>query len=391
VVSLSAHGGVAWERQLPTPRDLDGQALPVVDGSRVYVAAAGQVLALAAADGRVLWSASAPGTAYGLWVAGSRLVVALSQVGPGGRVLSFDLATGRPLWAYRIPGNGLLGDQLLLGDALAMVDAKGSTEVLDLATGKLRWQVAGRGQTYGLGTAAGVVARAIGGTLTGYSGQGGRVLWALRGLPEPAVVHGRGSTLVISAGATGPAISGDFTGVDALTGRKLWRVHDKAALDWGGGGPAGEVLYRSSSGSPQMLLVNTRTGRELWRARTQIALFLPAAVTAGTVTTIEGNTSIQRATRLVVRSAGTGRVLGSADVKGATYGPSRLSETATAVMLFQQTPPAPAVVSVAAYDNSGHRVWTAHLPRPTRALVPRPDGGAVALTVDPAYGCATTG
>ncbi len=155
-------GSVLWTKEwdanyagLETTFALGPRATPTVDGDRVYVVGAmGDLLALAVADGRVLWQKNfvedfdATIPSWGMTAAplvdGDRLI-ALVGGEPDGKVMAFDTRTGAEIWralssdwepGYNQPIIVTAGNarQLLIWHPLAITS-------LDPATGSVFWDV----------------------------------------------------------------------------------------------------------------------------------------------------------------------------------------------------------------------------------------------------------
>lgn len=145
VVVLRANDGTKlWQRQLPIglPASAVTSALgPVVsgDGSTVYVVAgptAGDVVALATADGATRWQVPSNDTVIALSGA-SRDVVYTGGV--SGSVVALSADSGTPRWRTSV-GQGLpVLEMSLVRGTLYAATADGTCAALDPSTGSTRW------------------------------------------------------------------------------------------------------------------------------------------------------------------------------------------------------------------------------------------------------------
>jgi len=119
--------------------------LPAAGPGGVVIAGseAGQVVAVDARDGAVLWSVSYPGMVTVAPRGDATTVVASWHEGPGATLRAFDPTTGALRW--EAPLGLVAGPPVLSGDAVIVADGEGIHSAfvrsLDLATGRPRWQV----------------------------------------------------------------------------------------------------------------------------------------------------------------------------------------------------------------------------------------------------------
>jgi outer membrane protein assembly factor BamB len=106
----------------------------VISRGTIYVAGDGQVYALDAATGAILWSAQAPAPI-------SLVVLAAGRVlGVGATIAAaFDAGSGAPSWTRPLDDAGEPVGAAATDDALFVTFAKGATRRLALADGQIAW------------------------------------------------------------------------------------------------------------------------------------------------------------------------------------------------------------------------------------------------------------
>jgi len=119
-------GTPAWEVPLQSERPV------AVEGGRVYVATADQIVALNVADGAKVWSAQVPKVAVPL-VAEAGWVIATTEQG----VTAFRSADGSRVWTRELVGAHAV--PAIEGDNLYVPLQSGRLLALDLRTGADRW------------------------------------------------------------------------------------------------------------------------------------------------------------------------------------------------------------------------------------------------------------
>ena len=131
-----SNGTVLWETKLVTSgrfRDVDGTVLQV--GERIYVTTYGdELIALDAATGKTLWSAT-PGGATGITMADNRLYHGIDT----GEVIARDPVDGHELWRWKLPA-GVPTTPVPAGDLLFVASSSRSIYALRAANGTLAWQ-----------------------------------------------------------------------------------------------------------------------------------------------------------------------------------------------------------------------------------------------------------
>lgn len=144
----AASGAVLWRQNLLSP----GNAAPTAEGNTVYVIGRdGAGAALAADTGRILWQVPGASAATSLVasaapaVAGSTVYFAYAS----GQIAAIDRETGQGLWSAAVAGqrNGraytaisdVSGEPVIAGDLLYAGSAGGRTVAIEAATGLRRW------------------------------------------------------------------------------------------------------------------------------------------------------------------------------------------------------------------------------------------------------------
>jgi outer membrane protein assembly factor BamB len=149
LIALDAgSGGVLWRQKLDAPVG----GAPAYAGGMVYVVSRGSMgWAVRAADGRMQWTVK--GTPSGTGVDG---VAAPAADGttvifpmPSGELLAADRATGQRKWATMLAGRRLgqsytlmtdvTGDPVIAGGTVYAGTSAGRLYAIDLATGQTRW------------------------------------------------------------------------------------------------------------------------------------------------------------------------------------------------------------------------------------------------------------
>lgn len=187
VVALDAGTGAeTWRSKVPAPM----RAAPTVNGGRVFVVTIDNtVLALAASDGRTLWSQPGVAESTGLLGGAAPAVDSGAVVAPmrSGELMALTVDTGRPLWSDSIVAPRPADATANLADINArpvidsgrvyVVSASGLMTAIDMRTGRRVWEV------------------------------------PLAGIEQPWVAGGVLYTLSLDA---------DLAAIDARTGRVLW-------------------------------------------------------------------------------------------------------------------------------------------------------------------------
>jgi outer membrane protein assembly factor BamB len=260
IVAIDARRGrILWRVTLPGPAYVATLAL---DDGRLFVSSDGDpnLLALAPEDGRVLWSARAPGFGAPVPVASSGLVVV-----PGEAVTAFSQADGHVVWRMnefaQDPRVAAAGDSVWIGSSCS-----GAIR-LRLADGIPLWRDVqpcdGNDSRIPVATADRMYPR--GGLQHVRDASAGTVLGG--GWPTsygPAIADGIGLFTDASRPVQPVHFGHTLTARDLPAGRVRWRFRGDGYLD---SAPliAGRVAY-VGSGSGRLYGLALRTGRVRWRA-----------------------------------------------------------------------------------------------------------------------------
>jgi outer membrane protein assembly factor BamB len=140
----SRTGRLEWRAALSSPADVAGFT---AGGGAVYIASHNQdwtsneLIALDAATGRHLWTASGPTIPLAAGVAAG--VVYGRTRGPDSPVAAADAATGAPLWNYPAFWASAASDSTMFVSTSSTVDLmtmNGDVVALDIRTGRPQWQ-----------------------------------------------------------------------------------------------------------------------------------------------------------------------------------------------------------------------------------------------------------
>lgn len=248
-------GELVWDASL-------GAEAPAVRGGVAY-AAHGDVDAVDAATGEPIWSY--PGGEDG-FLSGVALVQdVVYAVAYRGEIVALDASDGTLLWSRSVP-DSLWAAPTVAGGALVVGTPEERVYSVDASTGAIRWKR--RSSSYILNSAAaahGVVYIGAEDRLYALDAQTGDRIWRTSQVgagTTPAVVGG-----VVYLG-TG---HGDVDAYDVSTGDLVWRFH-------AGGGDvessptvANGVVYVGSNGD-MVFALDARTGKELWSYHTGLGI-----------------------------------------------------------------------------------------------------------------------
>jgi outer membrane protein assembly factor BamB len=310
---VSLAGRLGWRTPLATHgNDVSPVVEPLVIGTVAVFAQDGSVHGLRLASGQPLWSFTGVQSVYGMWRWQDLVVVLTDQVSDHARLTGLDAATGAVRWTLPLPGGGLYGDLAATGDGgLAMVRADGTLEVVNLATGAVRW-TRRTGTSQALAAAGSVVFFGADGRLTAYDAQTGRPVWTTSGLPaQPAAQLAGGLLLVTSTiqGGTAQAGSalGAVTAVRAATGRIAWRFNPGPTVSVLAADPVAGVAVATYN-PDRLYLLDPATGRPRWQAATAAGYGMVPVFTTGGMIGVEGGIPGFGSVRLVDRDAASGRI-----------------------------------------------------------------------------------
>ncbi|MEN8833984.1 MAG: PQQ-binding-like beta-propeller repeat protein [Pacificibacter sp.] len=238
---------VAWAMPIGqgNTRKLRMTSAPVAANGMVAAFDAGSnVTVVSAATGAVLWThdvtpaSERRGDASGgtLVISGTTLLAATAY----GDVIAFDLATGQQLWTQRIDAAGSAGLSTHQG-LVYVVGGDARLSVLDLSTGRIKWQVSGPETIESrVGAPAPAVNNRLAvvpfasGDVYGLFRKGGTRLWSasLAG-QRKGIVYANASDISADPVIVGNTAymgnqSGRFAAFDLDTGERRWTARDGA-------------------------------------------------------------------------------------------------------------------------------------------------------------------
>lgn len=256
VYALDAMSGeLVWEATL-------GTESPAVRGGIAYGVHDDDVSALDAATGEPVWSYAGGEEGFRNGVALVRGIV--YAVAPRGEVVALDASDGTLLWSRSIRED-LWATPSVAGGSVVVGTVTHRVYSLDASTGAVRWRI--RVPDYIISSAAvsrGVIYVGMGEGLYALDARTGERIWRTERAAgtTPAIADG-----LVYAG-TG---YGDVDAYDVSTGDLVWRFH-------AGGGDvessptvANGVVYVGSN-ADTVFALDAGTGRELWSFRTGLGI-----------------------------------------------------------------------------------------------------------------------
>lgn len=252
-------------------------AAPVVSGGRVFAMDAGSVVTATSTGGGTLWSADLTASfdkgggvsGGGLAVGGERLFAATTY----GEVVALEAASGQVLWRQRVDAP-VTGAPATDGGMVYVSAKDGSAWAIDAGTGKVVWQVIGTpGATGYVGTSAPTVGdRAVifpssggdlmavlkigGGTKVWQKSLAGKRLGAAYALTPDVTADAVIDGGVIYAG-TG---SGRTVAMSASSGERIWSAGEGAL---GPVAAAGGSLFLVND-QAELVRLDAQTGEVIW-------------------------------------------------------------------------------------------------------------------------------
>jgi outer membrane protein assembly factor BamB len=247
----------------------------VVAGGLIYTMDAGGRISAVARDGRVVWAQSVvaagqdadSGPGGGMAVVGNVLYVTTGF----GEVLAMNAASGQILWreAFEAP---IRAAPVVHDGLLVMVLRNDTAYALDAANGQVRWRVQGAGGTGLLGGAAPaaegplVVIPFASGEVLGVLGRNGLTVWGTavsggrRDLARNRINDISGDPVFDGGAVYASNQSGRTVRIDRETGERAWTMAE------GSYGPAwpvgGSVFLLSDIG--ELVRANAATGEVIW-------------------------------------------------------------------------------------------------------------------------------
>lgn len=232
----SASGAVRWRRDLGADKGPHNywdffESSPIIEGNRLFVGSGdGRLYAFDPVSGRQLWSYDAGARVRSTPAVSGNTVVFGAM---NGRVYAVDAATGKAKWNYATRGvsnkfsdknndtTSVVASPTIQGGVVTIGGRDGYLYALDLASGKLRWDLTHDGSSWMLSTAS------------------------------------RGSDLFIGGGSAFLLQS-----VNLATGKERWRFKTRNAVFSSPAIAGDAVVFSDLSGL--VYAVRSSDGKELW-------------------------------------------------------------------------------------------------------------------------------
>lgn len=297
VTALSANGARLWTRNLRPDgeNDVASGGGVAVDGGRVFAATGyGQLAALDAASGAVLWSKDIAAPARQAPAASGDTVVAVTQTG---EVHAAAQSDGTERWVYSgiAESSGLLAyaNPAIAGGTVVVPFTSGEVMALDLKSGEPRW-VEGVTRSYRTSAVSGITDVAASPVIHGdtviASGVSGRVVASRLRTGERVWEQDVGSqhTPIVSGNAVFLIdIDDRMVALNRTTGEPLWRTvlpnvenRRRGRINWAGPVLASGVLVAASSDG-QIVRVDAASGQILGTTRTSEDIYVTPILAGG--------------------------------------------------------------------------------------------------------------
>ncbi|WP_349359560.1 PQQ-binding-like beta-propeller repeat protein [Stappia sp.] len=302
VTALSTNGGRLWRRSLRPEgeRDVASGGGVAVDGGRVFAATGyGQLVALDAASGSVLWTKDIDAPARQAPAAADGTVFAVTQTGD---IYAMAQGDGEQKWSYTgiAESSGLLAfaNPAVAGGTVIVPFTSGEVMALDVKSGEPKW-IEGVTRSYRTRAVSGFsdvsASPVISDGVVYASGVSGRVVASRLSTGERLWSQDVGSLHT-------PVVSGDalflidiedrMIALDRKTGEPLWRAvlpnvegRRKSRINWAGPVLANGVLVAVSSDG-RLVRVDAASGRILGTANTSEDIFVTPILAGGRMVTI---------------------------------------------------------------------------------------------------------
>ena len=252
-------------------------AEPVVAGGVIYAMDAGSRVTAVSASGATLWSKdltpsrdnASDASGGGVSVANGRVYVTTGF----GELTALDAATGGEIWTQDLNAPGTAAPTIF-GDLVYVVARNSAAWALDVATGRIVWQMSGTPTVANFGGGAGVAANAEiaivpfpSGEVVAAFPQGGIRRWS-------TVISGdrlgRASSAINDI-AGDPVISGDrvyvgnfggqLAALDLFSGERIWSAAEGTL---GPVWPAGNAVFLVNDLN-ELVRLDAATGAPVWR------------------------------------------------------------------------------------------------------------------------------
>ena len=329
------------------------------------------------------------------------LVVELTQAGftglPPARLAGLDASTGRTRWTVPISNGTVDAFSPTADGGLAIRTGVGLLEVVDLATGRIRWSRPGGPD--GLAADSAIVAAggallvSVDGRLSGYDDRTGQLRWT-DSLPnvrlEPGSVRLQASDGLVYATQAQANTTGQpaqvLLAIDVANGRVKWRFVPRAPELLDAYAP-GLMSVTDSVGIGQDAF-NPATGRVRWRvASVYHAVATPTGVVIGPDTVAEPDSNgSETFGRITLRDTLTGRTRWTVGEPPPGDGPTLLAFPAGPLLIVPVD--AEGTAELAAFRMSdGHRVWQITTTGPVQSPLSAVPGGVLAYAATVTLPC----
>ncbi len=272
----------AWTADAGEGSSDDGAitSAPIVVGGKIYTLdAAATVTSFDAGSGARRWRISlAPGVESGKEGFGGGLAGeggTIYATTGFGEVLAISATSGEILWRQSFGAPFRAAPAVAQGLVVA-VTRDNRAVALDGATGKVRWRMQAASSDAGLlgGASPAIVGRLVAlpyasGELVGVEGGTGRRLWSAvlsggrRGLARSAITDISGDPVMVGPYVIAANQSGRMVAIDGRNGQRVWtRNVGSAAPIWA----AGDTIFLVSDDT-KLMRVSARDGRTLWASQ----------------------------------------------------------------------------------------------------------------------------
>jgi outer membrane protein assembly factor BamB len=274
--AINLHTGhTFWQRRIGSL----AASTPAAVGNVVYATVLarspgihkGQIVALAYATGRTLWSRALPSPSESSPLVDHGRVFFGSQ---NGTVYALNAHNGDVAWVYHA-GGAVKASPTLANGILYFGDYSGHVQALDERTGRRIWDSGSGGALLGSGTFYSTVAAMYGrvflgntdGRVYAYDAFTGQLDWAVQ---TGAYVYA--SPAVVNAPGLGPTVyvgsyDGTFYALNARSGQIEWQFHPGGRIS-GSATIVGRVVYFADLASHRTYGLGISTGRVVFQMHT---------------------------------------------------------------------------------------------------------------------------
>lgn len=249
---------------------------PIVAGGRIYTMDARALVTATAPNGGTLWQADlTPASDSADDASGGGLAFAEGRVYATtgfGEIVALDAATGGILWRQKLDA-GIGGAPAVAGGTVYVAARDSSAWAVEAATGRVKWQLTGTPASAGV---TGVSAPAVGdavviypfpsGELAAVSTETGLDVWrgqvggARVGRAFAKVADVTGDPVIVNGVVYAGSSAGKLVALDEATGQRLWTAEEGAASPVQ---VAGGSVFLISDES-QLVRLDAATGQVIW-------------------------------------------------------------------------------------------------------------------------------